>query len=287
MSSYKQALEKANKLTRKKGKETSATKLLLLHFSDLEPTELYLKYETEMPEKTYNNFFDGLNQYLEHNIPTQQIMGYVYFYGHKFIVNDQVLIPRFETEELVVNVLMLYDEYFPNQNIDLVDIGTGSGCLAVTLKKEEEQHFTVTATDISKEALEVAIQNAKNLEVVVEFLQGDMLHPVLDRKFDIIVSNPPYIPSEETVDDIIFDNEPHVALFGGEDGLKFYNQILNNASKVMKPKSIIAFEHGYDKAEKLRSIAKSNFPNATIYTLKDMQKLDRMTFIINGFEVKL
>lgn len=284
MPSYKEALEKANKLTRKKGKETSATKLLLLHFSALEPTDLYLKYETEMPEDTYNNFFNGLQQYLEHNIPTQQIIGYVYFYGHKFIVNDQVLIPRFETEELVVNVLMLYDEYFPNQKIDLVDIGTGSGCLAVTLKKEEEDNFTVTATDISNEALIVAKQNADNLKVDVTFLQGDMLTPVLDRQFDIIVSNPPYIPTEEKVDDIIFDNEPHVALFGGEDGLKFYRQILNNAASIMKPKSIIAFEHGYDKAEQLRMIAKSNFPNAKIYTLKDMQNLDRMTFIINGFE---
>ncbi len=284
MPSYKEALEKANKLTRKKGKETSATKLLLLHFSDIEPTELYLKYESEMPSESYDNFFAGLHKYLEDNIPAQQIIGYVYFYGYKFIVNDQVLIPRFETEELVVNVLMLYDEYFANQQIDLVDIGTGSGCLAVALKKEEENNFTVTATDISFEALEVARKNAKNNKVVIEFLQGDMLQPLINRKFDIIVSNPPYIPSEEKVDDIIYDNEPHVALFGGVDGLKFYKEILQNAKSIMKPKSIIAFEHGYDKAEKLREIAKNNFPEALVYTIKDMQNLDRMTFIINGVD---
>ncbi|XFA98205.1 peptide chain release factor N(5)-glutamine methyltransferase [Candidatus Izemoplasma sp. B36] len=284
MLSYKEALNKANKLTRIKGKETSATKLLLLHFSCLEPTELFVKYEEEMPLEMYNNFFKGLTQYLEENIPVQQIMGYVYFYGYKFIVSDKVLIPRFETEELVVNVLMLYDEHFKNQKIDLVDIGTGSGCLAVTLKKEEETNFNVYATDISNDALEVAKQNAINLEADVDFLQGDMLQPVLNKKFDMLVSNPPYIPQNEKVDEIIYDNEPHVALFGGSDGLKFYRKILKDANKILKPKSIIAFEHGYDKAEKLRKIAKEYFPNSLVYTLKDMQKLDRMTFILNGIK---
>lgn len=282
MPSYKEALELANKLTRKKGKETSATKLLLLHFSQLEPTELYLQYENEMPEEVYNNFFKGLDRYLIDNVPTQQIIGYVYFYGHKFDVNNQVLIPRFETEELVVNVLMLYDEYFPNQKINLVDVGTGSGCLAVTLKKEEPDRMNVTATDISFEALEVAKKNAMNLDVDVEFIQGDMLKPLFGRKFDILVSNPPYIPEDEVVDDIIYDNEPHVALYGGNDGLKFYREILENAKTILNKKSIIAFEHGYDKGEEIRNIAKQHFPNAKVYTMKDMQKLDRMTFVINS-----
>jgi release factor glutamine methyltransferase len=286
MSTYKQALEKANRLTRRSNKETSATKLLMLHFCGLEPTELYLRYEEEMPKDKYITYFEALDKYLIDNIPVQQIIGYVYFYGHKFIVDDKVLIPRFETEELVANVLMLYDEYFDGKKIDLVDIGTGSGCLAVTLKKEEPNNFTVTATDISSEAIDVAKQNASNNEVKVDFIVGDMLKPVMDRKFDILVSNPPYIPQDEVVDDIIFDNEPHVALFGGEDGLKFYREILTNAGYILKDKAIIAFEHGYDKAEALRIIAKQNFPNAKIFTLKDMQNLDRMTFVVKGFKDK-
>ncbi|MCK4551469.1 MAG: peptide chain release factor N(5)-glutamine methyltransferase [Tenericutes bacterium] len=281
MSSYKTALDKANKLIRKKGKEISAARLLLLHFSCLLPTDLYLNYEKEMPEEVYNNFFEGLNLYLEDNIPVQQIMGYVYFYGYKFIVNNQVLIPRFETEELVVNVLMLYDEYFQSQKVDLVDVGTGSGCLAITLKKEEANNMTVTATDISANALDVAKDNAKNLGVEVEFLQGDMLKPLQGRRFDILVSNPPYIPKNEKVDNIIYDNEPHVALFGGQDGLRFYKEILENAKTILKPKSIIAFEHGYDKANELQEIASRYYPDAKIFTIKDMQKLDRMTFIVN------
>ncbi len=283
MSSYKEALELANKLTRRKHKETSATKLLMLHFSGLEPTDLYIKYETEMPQDHYHKFFEALNLYLEENKPVQQIIGFVYFYGYKFLVDDRVLIPRFETEELVANVLMLYDEHFQGKKVNLVDIGTGSGCLAISLKKEEESNFTVLATDISNDAIDVAKENAKLNHADVEFLIGDMLDPVKHMTFDILVSNPPYIPTDEEVDKLIYDNEPHVALFGGNDGLKFYRQILENANHILNEQAIIAFEHGYDTAEKLREIAKQNFPNAKIFTLKDMQSKDRMTFVVKGF----
>ncbi len=283
MTTYRKALDEANRLVRIARKEITATKLLMLHFSGLEANELYLKFDEEMPEKRYKDFMEGLSKYIDQNIPVQQIIGYVYFYGYKFIVKNTVLIPRFETEELVANVLMLYDEYFAGKEVDLVDIGTGSGCLAIALKKEEGI-FNVVATDISEEALEVAKENAENLEAEIEFLHGDMLGPVRNRKFDILVSNPPYIPEDEKVDEIIYDNEPHVALFGGEDGLKFYRVILSQAQSILKEKSFIAFEHGYDKAKKLRDIAKGYFPEADVFTLKDLQGLDRMTFVINGFE---
>ncbi|MBN2539988.1 MAG: peptide chain release factor N(5)-glutamine methyltransferase, partial [Bacilli bacterium] len=252
---YKETLETANKILRKANKEASAAKLLMLHFSGLEPTELYLNYETEMPESNRTAFLDAVSLHVLQNIPVQHIMGYVYFYGYKYIVNDQVLIPRFETEELVANVLMLYDEYFQGKDINLIDIGTGSGCLAITLTKEEPNHIHAIATDISESALETAKANAKALSAQVEFRSGDMLSPVKGEKVDILVSNPPYIPQEEVLEAIIYDHEPHVALFGGEDGLKFYRQILSGASSILKPQSIIAFEHGYDKGNELREIA--------------------------------
>lgn len=283
MISYKKALEEANRMIRKSGKEPSAAKLLLLHFSQLEPTELYLRYEQEMPKDNYDEFIAAVHKHVDLNLPVQHIIGYVYFYGYKFIVNEDVLIPRFETEELVANVLMLYDEHFPGKNIDLVDIGTGSGCLAITLKKEEPERITVVATDISKDAISTAKMNAEALKADIEFLVGDMLEPLAGRRFDIIVSNPPYIPNDESVDPIIFDNEPHVALFGGHDGLYFYREILSQAKTILKDQSLIAFEHGYDKAEELRMIAKKHFPGSQVYTLKDMQGRDRMTFVINGF----
>jgi len=282
MASFKEVLNNAKSLTRKKAKETSATELLFLNFSDLKPNELYLKYEEEMPKESENKFKNALELYLENNIPVQQIIGHVYFYGYKFSVKNTALIPRFETEELVANTLIQYDEYFSDKKVDVVDIGTGSGCLAITLALEEPL-MKVTATDISEEALLLARENAKNLNAKVDFFQGDMLKPVLDKKFDILISNPPYIPNSEKVDSLIYDNEPHIALFGGEDGLDFYREIISNANKILKEKAIIAFEHAYDKKEELQILAKQYFPNAKTFTLKDMQNKDRMTFIIIGF----
>ena len=282
MNSYKEVLKNAKSLTRKKGKETSATELLFLEFSKLSPSELYLKYEEEMPESSINGFHEALDKYLEKNIPVQQIIGYVYFYGYKFLVKNTALIPRFETEELVANTLYYYDEFFAGKEVDVVDIGTGSGCLAIALAKEEKK-MNLTATDISLEALSLARENAVNLEAKVEFIQGDMVKPLFGRKFDILVSNPPYIPNQEKVDSIIYDNEPHIALFGGEDGLDFYREILKDANQVLKEKAMIAFEHAYDKKKELQELAKKYFPDSRVITLKDMQKKDRMTFIFIGF----
>ena len=282
MATYKEVLKNAKSLTRKSSKETSATELLFLNFSQLSPTDLYLKYDEEMPLEHEKEFLEALNLYLEKNIPVQQIIGYVYFYGYKFLVRNTALIPRFETEELVANVLIYYDEYFSGKKVEIVDIGTGSGCLAIALAKEES-NFNMSATDISEEALLLAKENAKNLEAEVEFYQGDMLKPLAGKKFDIIVSNPPYIPNSERVDSLIYDNEPHIALFGGEDGLDYYREILENADKILNDQAIIAFEHAYDKKHELSAIAKQYFPEAKIFTLKDMQNKDRMTFIIKGF----
>jgi release factor glutamine methyltransferase len=281
MLSYKEVLKNAKSLTRKKGKETSATELLFLEFSRLSPSELYLKYEEDMPEDSIKSFHGALEMYLEENIPVQQIIGYVYFYGYKFLVKNTALIPRFETEELVANTLYYYDEFFDGKEVDVVDVGTGSGCLAIALAKEESK-MSLTATDISVEALDLAKENALNLEAKVDFIQGDMLKPLFGKKFDILVSNPPYIPNKEEVDSIIYDNEPHIALFGGEDGLDFYRQILKDANQILKEKAMIAFEHAYDKMEEIQKIAKNYFPDARVITLKDMQKKDRMTFIFIG-----
>ena len=281
MATYKDVLHQAKKMTRSIGKETSATELLMLHFSKLEPTELYLQYHEEMPKDNELAFQNGLDLYLNQGLPVQQIIGYVYFYGYRFKVTDQALIPRFETEELVANVLMLYDEHFEGQFVDLVDIGTGSGCLAIALAKEES-HLSVTATDISKEALALAKENAKLLDAKVTFIEGDMMKPIIGKKFDIIVSNPPYIPETEEVDPIIYDHEPHLALFGGVDGLKFYQEIIKDSVDIVKDKAIIAFEHAYDKAKEIQEIAKKYYPMANVFTLKDMQGMDRMTFIIHG-----
>jgi len=260
-------------------KEDSGVKLLLLHFSKMDSANLLLSMDKEIPDDIYQDFLYGVDRYIAKNIPVQHIIGYEEFYGYKFIVNSNVLIPRFETEELVANLLMYYDEVFDSKEVEVVDIGTGSGCLAVTLDIEEK-NMTLTATDISSDALEVAKLNNDKLNGNVTFIQGDMLEPIKGMKFDILVSNPPYIPNQEYVENLVIDNEPSVALFGGEDGLDFYKEIIKNAESILNDKYIIAFEHAFNKAKQLRKIIKKHIHNVEIIQIKDMQGKDRMTFII-------
>jgi release factor glutamine methyltransferase len=279
MPTFQAVLADAEKKARLKHMETSAVKILLLHESGMTSSQLYLSLRQEMPASALSSFQAGVHRYLELGEPVQYIVGYVYFYGYKFAVGPNVLIPRFETEELVANVLIAYDETFSGAPVRLVDIGTGSGCLAIALQKEEPK-LSVTATDISQAALETARLNARNLGANITFLHGDMLEPLHGQKFDMLVSNPPYIPELEVVDPIIANNEPSVALYGGEDGLKFYRIILANAKPILNARFVIAFEHAYDKKTEIQALAKAAFPMASIETVKDMQGKDRMTIII-------
>ena len=279
MPTYREVLKINEQYAIDNAKEDSGVKLLMLHFSKMDSSNLLLSLDKEIPDDIYQNFLYGVDRYVAKNIPVQHIIGYEEFYGHKFIVNNDVLIPRFETEELVENLLFYYDEVFNSKEVNVVDVGTGSGCLAVTLDIEEK-NMTVTATDISEEALVVAKLNNEKLSGNVTFIQGDMLIPLTGKKFDILVSNPPYIPNHEYVENLVIDNEPSVALFGGEDGLDYYKQIIRDAESILNDKYIIAFEHAYNKAKQLKKIIKKHIHNAEIIQIKDMQGKDRMTFII-------
>jgi release factor glutamine methyltransferase len=279
MPTFKEVLKINEQYAIDNSKEDSGVKLLMLHFSKMNSSDLLISMDKEIPEDIYQDFLYGVDRYIAKNIPVQHIIGYEEFYGHKFIVNGDVLIPRFETEELVANVLLYYDEVFNSNKVSVVDVGTGSGCLGVTLDIEES-NMTVTATDISKAALNVAKLNNKKLEGNVTFIEGDMLKPLEGMKFDILVSNPPYIPNEEYVEDLVIDNEPRVALFGGEDGLDYYKEIIKNAESILNDKYIIAFEHAFNKAKQLKKIIKKHIHDVEIIQKKDMQGKDRMTFII-------
>lgn len=262
-------------------KEESAVVLLLESVTKLETYELYLKMSEEIEEDIINKFDEIFNKYLHENKPIQYLIGYTTFYGYDFIVNDSVLIPRCETEELVENVLYRYDEHFKGKIVDVCDLATGSGCIAISLAKEEK-NMRVIATDISPEALEVARKNNEKMGAAVKFFEGDMLAPLGDMKFDIFVSNPPYIPEAEEVMSLVKDNEPNIALFGGSDGMKFYKIILSGLKPHLKEKAMIAFEHGYDKKDEMQKLAKFYFPKAKVETLKDLEGKDRMTFIYVG-----
>ncbi len=201
--------------------------------------------------------------------------------GYDFTCNEGCLIPRFETEELVENILLAYDEFFGDSKVDVCDIGTGSGCVGITLALEESK-MTVTMTDISQEALDVASSNADKLGANVTLLQGDMVKPLYGKKFDIIASNPPYIPTSEDVEQLVVENEPNIALFGGVDGLDFYRIIVGDAEKIAKEKFMFAFEHAYDKNDEIKAIILSKYPMATVKQIKDMQGRDRMTLAFIG-----
>ena len=263
----------------KKEMDLNTLRAFLFELCNDENINLYLEKDNEARKSIVDKYESGVKRLIEGE-PLNYVLGYSYFYGYRLKVDEAVLIPRFETEELVGRVLSGYDEYFKDQKIDLADVGTGSGAIAIALKKEED-NLNVYASDISKEALEVAILNAQNNQADIRFFEGSMLKPLIENniKLDILVSNPPYIRNDEIVEHSVRDYEPNVALFGGDDGLKFYRMIFEDAHKVLKERSMMFFEMGYDQKENLTALAKEFFPSADINVYKDINNKDRMLVI--------
>ena len=211
----------------------------------------------------------GLKE-LKEGKPVQYIVGNVDFYDINLLVNENVLIPRFETETLIEKTINYAKEL--TEPLEILDIGTGSGAIAITLAKHLSCH--VLATDISEEALEIAKINSKRNNVQIDFKQSDILKNV-QGKFDIIISNPPYIAKDEVIDDLVKDNEPHLALYAEEDGLYFYRNILENVKPFLKEKSLIAFEIGMTQSKAITKIAQNYLPHAKIITEKDLTGKER------------
>lgn len=261
-------------------KDVNVAKVLFYHLAHKEPHELYLMMNEEVDEDLEKAFLSGMEQYYQ-GTPIQYIKGYETFFGRDFKVNEDVLIPRYETEELVENILYRIDDYFQDyQNITLCDVGTGSGAIGITLSLEEPR-LKVIATDISQEALVVAKENAQLLNASVEFRQGDLLQPLLEthEKVDIFVSNPPYIPNDQEIEAMVKDNEPHVALFGGNDGLYFYRKIFQEVKPLLKERALLAFEMGFDQRELMEQAIHDFFGDYPFEIIKDMNGKDRMLFI--------
>lgn len=276
----KDILDNAKEKLIEAGKEEKAAIDLLLFLTRYESYELYDKIETVINEEIIERFEKGIDEYLL-GTPIQHIIGYEMFFGHDFIVNEDVLIPRYETEELVENILYHLDDYFADYEvIKVADIGTGSGAIACTLALEESK-TEVYATDISEKALLVAQSNNTKHDAGVNFLQGDMLEPLIYNNItvDVLVSNPPYIPQEQYVDGSVKDHEPNIALFGGVDGLDYYRIIFKNAKQVCNEKALLAFEFGFDQKEALEKLVVESFPNTEYQFLKDMNGKDRMLFV--------
>ncbi len=240
----------------------------------------------------YNSDIDYLRKYIkEHNLdddyyqkclkelangkPVQYIVGEVDFYGYNIKVNKNVLIPRYETELLVDKTIKRIKKQFKSK-VDILDLGTGSGCIAITIRKELDSN--VTALDISKEAIEVAKENAELNDVDIDFINKDMT-TYKDKKYDVIISNPPYIKYDEEIMDIVKNNEPHLALYADDNGLYYYKKIIDNIPYITKDKYLIAFEIGNKEAKDIMEYAKKL--NANIEVEKDYSDNDRFIFITN------
>ena len=241
--------------------------------SDIEYLNKYIK-ENNLDDIYYHKCLSEL----EKGRPIQYIIGEVNFYGYDFKVNDNVLIPRFETELLVDKTIKKIKKIFMNKSVDILDLGTGSGCIAITLKKELNCH--VDAVDISKKALEVAKENALINNVNINFFNKDMTE-YIDKQYDIIVSNPPYIAYDEEIMDIVKNNEPNMALYADNNGLYFYEKIIKNIPLITKDKYLICFEIGCNQGTAIVDIAKKHLRDINISVEKDYAGLDRFVFITN------
>lgn len=249
---------------------------------------LELEYQTRANLiSCYNDIIDEtkwniiLSKYLDEKRPIQYIIGYAYFYGRKLKVNTDVLIPRPETELLCEYAIDIIKQ---NNLKSVLDIGTGSGAIAYTIACETKAK--VYASDISEEALEVAKENSKDTDI--SFIQSDVYSNInlginLDNKLDMIISNPPYIPSGDYVEDIVKNNEPHLALYAGEKGLDIYDRIIKDAEKYLSENGWILFEIGcnqYLDIKELLNIYKLNVKEVKV--CKDYNNLDRIVIIKLG-----
>ena len=226
----------------------------------------------EIVEPSKINEYNNYLQLIIQGTPIQYITNHQQFMALDFYVDENVLIPQPDTEILVEEGLKIIKE----QNMKVLDLCTGSGAIAVSIA-HYCQNSTVTATDISKEALEVARKNANLNNVNIEFIESDLFDELTERSFDIILSNPPYIETD-TINTLVKDvqSEPHLALDGGKDGLKFYRRILAEAHKYLKTDGYLMLEIGYNQGNAVINLKHNNLKLITKQPIKDLDGNDRV-----------
>ena len=276
-----EALNWASSFLKEQNRDENAGELLMRHILDCSRSELFAITRDSLAEGDWQRFEQAVRLHADGK-PVQYIIGSEEFYGRSFIVNSHVLIPRPETEELVYHTLNKAKKRFPaGDGLSLLDVGTGSGAIAITMKLEKPS-LHVTASDLVSESLNVAKDNARRLGAEVDFIQGDLLDPFVQagKRFDIILSNPPYIPvgDAETMSVVVTDHEPHIALFAGEDGLDLYRRFAQDLPNVVKDHFVIGFEVGAGQGEAVASLMQEAFPEANVTVEFDINGKDRMVF---------
>ncbi|WP_019413534.1 peptide chain release factor N(5)-glutamine methyltransferase [Paenisporosarcina sp. TG20] len=274
-----EALSRASSYLRDNGREEPVARMLLQHVLNKTHLQLLMDMREEISREQFDLFWSLLEQHRAGK-PVQYIMGTEEFYGRTFQVNKDVLIPRPETEELIVETISRMKRIFSSDaKLNLADIGTGSGVIAITMKVENPT-LHVTATDLSAKALEVAKLNATEQGIQLAFLQGDLTEPIQDRKWDIVLSNPPYISHDEapTLSDTVLNYEPHSALFADDEGLILYKRLALELPEIMNRPGLIGVEIGYAQGFAVQSFFQKSFPNSKVEIVKDINGKERMVF---------
>ena len=275
----RQAILKACLLLRRQDKEESLAKFLLMYMLDETTEQFSNKLSEELSVEQENRYFYLINKNINEDTPLSHLVGFDYFYDRKFKVTKDVLSPRMETEELIYKVLE-YIKKSKKDSFKILDLCTGSGIIAITLKKEIVEKYTeIVASDISEKALSIAIENANNNNANITFIKSDLFDNI-SGKFDLIISNPPYISYKDkiTIKDNVLKYDPHLALFAEEDGIYFYRKIIENAVHYLSKDGVIFFEIGYDQKEKIFELGKNNNFITTVY--KDINDRDRIAKLI-------
>ena len=273
----RQAITKACLLLRRQAKEESLARFLLMYMLD-EMREFNENLALELTEEDEQKYFQLINKHIKDDTPLSHLVGFEYFYDRKFKVTSDVLSPRMETEELVYKVI----DYIRKNNltnIKILDLCTGSGIIGITLKKElEEFDVKILASDISSRALTVAKENASSLKEDISFVESDLFSNIQD-KFDIIVSNPPYIAHDDkkTIKENVLNYDPHLALFADEEGMYFYRNIIEKSRQYLNEKGVMFFEIGYDQKEKIITLGENNKFETVVY--KDINGRDRIAVL--------
>ena len=233
--------------------------------------ELIINSEEIVEPSKVNEYNNYLQEIIKGN-PIQYITKHQQFMALDFYVDENVLIPQPDTEVLVEEGIKIIKE----QNMEVLDLCTGSGAIAISIA-HYCQNSTVTATDISQEALEVARKNANSNNVNIEFIESNLFDKLTERSFDIILSNPPYIKTDiiKTLEKDV-QAEPHLALDGGKDGLEFYKKILNEANKYLKTNGYLMLEIGYNQGNAVINLEHKNLKLITKQPIKDLAGNDRI-----------
>jgi len=260
-------------------KSKNEVRLLLSTILNINSLELNLHLDETVDEENKNRFYDAIDR-LNNGEPLQYILSNANFYGYDYYVNKNVLIPRFETEELVYQTLDYLKKNKPNAKV--LDLCTGSGCIGLTLKQELNT-LDVTMSDISREALEVTKINKDKYNVDCQIIESNLFENITG-KFDCIISNPPYISRDEDVMELVKNNEPELALYADNNGLAIYERIFKEAKHYLNKSYLLAFELNSNKSREIYNMAEKYFPGNKLIIKKDNYGRNRMLFILKDFE---